>query len=769
MKKVLCVVIGLLIVSSFSGTAQKPWIDTARIAGGVLWTDMTDEEMRETVDEINQRGQSVILTWVPHPLLEDWSSHLEFLERASQYIHQNYPGIALLIYQGPLEIVTPHVDSNKDGTVDSGKHSIYTDHPEWLQVGLDGRKAVFYGNIAFWIGTTDEDVWLCPNDPEYREIVKTHFYDLAQTGIDGIWIDIPKFQCDFGDWNSNWACHCEDCQKKFREDTGLEIPKDVDWNDNPWKTWVLWRQQIITTFIKELNDTVKSVNPDCTIIVEHWHGIDVESVREAWSPILLREVTDCLAHEYPAASYDPSTSDYYNYLRDIASYLYYRGLDNEHPSWILAYSSEKRGQNMLAASVITTGCNYYDTDTPDMDGTVSVTQQEEIFHWIEDYSVYYYDAEPWANVGVYYSKATMDFLYHEQWGEGDFYCEFMGISMMLLSSHIPYQVIFSLDDLDQFHTVILPNTACMSDEEIENVTQFAATGGNVIATGEAGLYNKWGYKRSQNLFHHTVVRIPDLLGVDYYWDVQPYYPWWIPDRRGDGEQFRIQFLSLLNEQEIPQIFEIDAPREVIVLPFVMDNTLIFRILNLSEISKGESEPQEMTLKVLWPVENGRVYHFLSSSTAIENPATVDIRDHALVTFTIREPVTIISNPYDRPAADVLFASLKRNGFFVDVSSSCRSCMEQIRGRKQLIILGGHKALGTGELVDILLTNEEKELLEQKGAQYLFVKVDAFSEGQVVIIVAGHEREQTYELAQTQVLTIIHALARPEPCYEFMRM
>ncbi len=322
---------------------------------------MTEEEMRETITHIHEAGQSVILTWVPHPLLEDWSPHLEFLRNASQYIHRNYPEMALIIYQGPLEIVTFDVDVNRDGKIDYGKASIYTEHPEWLQVGIDGRRAVFYGDVAFWVGSADEDVWLCPNDPEYRELVKSHFLELAHTGIDGIWVDIPKFQCDFGDWDSNWACHCEDCQKKFREDTGLDIPQTIDWNDKTWKIWVLWRQNVIADYIKELNEVVKSANPECQLIVEHWHGIDVGSVRNAWSPVLLREVTDCLAHEYPAASYDSSTHDYYNYLRDMACYLYYRGLDREHPSWILAYSSDKNGQRMLAASLLTAGCNFYDT------------------------------------------------------------------------------------------------------------------------------------------------------------------------------------------------------------------------------------------------------------------------------------------------------------------------------------------------------------------------------------------------------------------------
>ncbi len=756
MKKVGLLILLVLGCSALQSTS--PWEDTARIAGGVLWTDMTEEEMRETIDDLHERGQSVILTWVPDPLLEDWRYSLQFLETASAYLHETYPDMALIIYQGPLEIVTWDVDENKDQRVDQRKHSIYTDHPEWLQVGIDGRKAVFYGDVAFWVGESDEDVWLCPNDPEYKQIVLSHFYELAQTGIDGIWVDIPKFQCDFGDWESNWACHCEDCQEKFTEDTGYTIPKEVDWHDMTWKTWILWRQQVIADYINELNKTVKSANPDCLLIVEHWHGIDVGSVREAWSPILLREVTDCLAHEYAAASYSPLTYDYYNYLRDVASYLYYRGLDKEHPSWILAYSSDREGQKMLAASVITAGCNFYDTDAPDMDGTVSTNQQKEIFHWIKDYSPYYYEAEPWANIGVYYSKSTMDFLYHEQWEEGDFYCEFMGVSMMLLSETIPYEVIFSLDNIDQFHTVILPNAACMSDKEIAAINEYVAEGGTVVATGETGDYDEWGNSRSEPLLDPRIVTIP-AFGADYYREVQPYNPWWVPEHRGTGEEYKTQFLSALEELDIPCIFEV-AVEQCIVLPFVMDNTVMFRILNLSEISEGEPRREKMTLTVSWSVENGRLYSFLSSSSEIEHPAAFNVYDHAVVTFTVSEPVTVISNFYDRPAAETILARLKREGFFIEYGSGCRPCIEELKTRKQVIILGGHQAFGLEWLLEQILTEEEKQLLEQKGAQYIFVKRDIFVKGQTIIVVAGNEREDTYELVKTRADSILQKLVIP---------
>ncbi|MBU7014954.1 MAG: beta-galactosidase trimerization domain-containing protein [Theionarchaea archaeon] len=761
MRRASCLIIIFLLVSLIPAATQQSWIDSARIAGGVLWPDMTDQEMTETIDELHEGGQSVILTWVSDPLLEgDWSSDLQFLEKASAYLHENYPDMALIIYQGPLEIVTPDVDRNKDGAADEGTHSIYTDHPEWLQVGMDGRKAVFYGDVAFWVGEVDEDVWLCPNDPEYSQIVKSNFRRLAGTGIDGIWVDIPKFLCDFGDWEDNWACHCEDCRRKFREDTGSRLPDTVDWDDKTWKTWILWRQNVITSFIKELNDAIKAVNPVCELIVEHWHGIDVGSVREAWSPVLLRRVTDCLAHEYPAASYSEKTHDYYNYLRDLATYLFYRGLDTDHPSWILAYSSDGEGQRMLSASVLTAGCNFYDTKAPYMSGTADLTQQKKIFAWIDQYAEYYHGPEMWANVGVYYSKGTIDFYQHEY--EGDFYTEFMGISMMLLEFNVPYKVLFSLDDLDAFHTVILPNTACMGDTDIEKVKAFVEQGGQVVATGEAGQYDEWGEERTVNPLPEYAVMVPPV-GMEYYRDVRPFYDWWIPEERGNGEEATSDFSAVLEALDIPAIFEVDAER-IIILPFVKENTLILRVLNLSGISDSTPDLQEIRLHTGWPVASGTFYPFLSSPETVDNPGEVTVEDHGFLVYDVTEPVTVVNNAFDEEAGEFVVSMLHRQGFPVE-KSSCHVCLEALKSRKHLVILGGHQARVVTDVVSLLLTEEEKASLEEEGAQKVFVKYNVFSEGQTIIIIAGSDRENTFKAARTWIGDILHELSNAFTIYE----
>ncbi|MBU7040597.1 MAG: hypothetical protein HXS45_07285, partial [Theionarchaea archaeon] len=82
MRRASCLIIIFLLTTVVPVATQQSWITTARIAGGVLWPDITDQEMIETIDELHERGQSVILTWISDPLLEDWAPDLQFLRRA---------------------------------------------------------------------------------------------------------------------------------------------------------------------------------------------------------------------------------------------------------------------------------------------------------------------------------------------------------------------------------------------------------------------------------------------------------------------------------------------------------------------------------------------------------------------------------------------------------------------------------------------------------------------------------------------------------------
>ncbi|MGH9493696.1 MAG: hypothetical protein ACRD3B_01760, partial [Candidatus Sulfotelmatobacter sp.] len=87
------------------------------------------------------------------------------------------------VYIAGTECITAHGDKVA--------HTMAKDHPDWLQKKIDGTPAIFGGGTAFWIRAGDEDVWVSPYATEWRKIYMERVRQIAATGIDGIYIDIP--------------------------------------------------------------------------------------------------------------------------------------------------------------------------------------------------------------------------------------------------------------------------------------------------------------------------------------------------------------------------------------------------------------------------------------------------------------------------------------------------------------------------------------------------------------------------------------------------
>jgi hypothetical protein len=63
----------------------------------------------------------------------------------------------------------------------------------------------------------------------------------------------------------------------------------------------------------------------------------------------------------------------------------------------------------------------------------------------------------------------------------------------LIQSRIPFNLIFDehLADLARYKVLVLSETECLSDTQLEAIRKFVAAGGGLVATGQAGLYDQW--------------------------------------------------------------------------------------------------------------------------------------------------------------------------------------------------------------------------------------------------------------------------------------
>lgn len=104
-------------------------------------------------------------------------------------------------------------------------------------------------------------------------------------------------------------------------------------------------------------------------------------------------------------------------------------------------------------------------------------------------------------------------------------------------------------------------------------------------------------------------------------------------------------------------------------------------------------------------------------------------------------IVLLANSIDYALASEFFGFLKDKG--IEVTQANADNFEQYKNEKFIVILGGSDAYeGVGDVVKQVLTKEEQDWLREKGNRKMFVKANVWTQGQVVMVIAGNDRLET---------------------------
>jgi hypothetical protein len=386
---------------------------------------------------------------------------------------------------------------------DRAAHSVLKDHPEWLQRTITGEPAVFGYPAAFWIRKGDEDVWITPYAPEWRKIYMERVRQIAATGIDGIYVDIPYWMTHFDGWEDTWASFDSYTLAAFQAQYGLDARKDVvlgDFSNPGFRKWVTFRIDTFTEFMREIRQNARSVNPAIMVIPEIYPGIEQEAVRVGADVYELYGVVDAVAHEYEFGSGDHmaasrSQLDWFLYQ---AGMLTFRAFAQGKATWILNYSwdgekdvSPSEAMRTLAASQITAGANFWDAPGHSMAGSNDAATRKQIFDWIAKYEkTFYLPRTPIHPVGVYFSPTSRNF------DPTRFLASYRGTLLLLLQSHVEFQVVTPRTLADfRGATLVLPDVSVLNNFERGQLQNFLIQGGRLVVAGTDTV----GLPASQNI------------------------------------------------------------------------------------------------------------------------------------------------------------------------------------------------------------------------------------------------------------------------------
>jgi hypothetical protein len=677
------VAFGLVVLVGAGGAevaaAGPSWLEGARIsspyddpAGWSSW----EEGVQTAVDN----GATVILDWGMisdnwKPLFEpDQTEAVTQIGNRAAWVHQQFPGVHYIVYVAPLEYVTEDLDSDGDGVIDPGKEgdSLSLQHPEWAQVGIDGRSAFFFGfqpGMPFWVCSTCEDVWTTPANDSFRQAVLGLYRRLASTELDGLWLDVPFLMDEFGEnWNQQFPDVGPSARALFEAQTGLTLgtpPLAPDWSDPTWQAFIGWRYRLIEDFLGEVDQETRGVDGDFALIVESSVSWNNRMTGFGAGPATIPGVVQTTAHELGGTERPTSVFGWQFFLAQLQAWRHV-DLQHDEASWLLGYveagHSDTFAVGLLhAAAAGLSGFGLHVSGAENMTTMHDRDHLRRLNAWLGGIGgdLWRGSVEPMANTAVVFSRPTMDFVSRASWDLDDYGAAFLAVLMMLQEHHIPYEVI-SVDDLNRledFETAIVPDGRCLGDDHASEIRQWVASGGKLLATGRTSSLDEKGNARADYALTDVFgVHLADVQEEDervfenafgqglsvlapmphelyYFWAADPENP-----QPADGAEAANQsaaFDALYQRLAPTPLLEIEVSAEVVVLPWRTANgKFLLSVVNFSGIDASTAKPRPVTFDLrmhLPPVASlpaVRSTEILDSSRSIaavmENDTTLDI-------------------------------------------------------------------------------------------------------------------------------------------------
>ncbi len=479
----------VFVCSALCGVAgEEPklnWTHTVRIGAYGLDhnSDVTPEKIIREVTEDHVFGIELDND-IPgrYESFLDPTAKLNTLRRVADLAHK--ANNKVYVYIAGTECITANADK--------AEHSVMKDHPDWLQRKITGEAAVFTGGAAFWIREGDEDVWISPYAKEWRKRYMQRVREIAATGLDGIYVDIPYWMTHFEGWENSWASFDDYTVAAFREKTGLDAKRDLrlgDFQDPNFRKWIDFRIETLTDFVRDIRENARSVSPNIVVIPEIYPGIEDEATRVGSDVYEMYNVIDVIAHEYEFGNGEHTAAvrsqvDWFLYQ---AGMLSFRAFAEGKATWILNYSWDEQKEvtppepmKNLANSIVMAGANFWDAPGHSMAGSNDRATRRVIFEWIEkNERELYSPRKPLNPIGVYFSPKSRDYT------AKDFLPSYRGSMVLLLQQHRALQVV-TPRTLAKFRgkTLILPAVSTLNDTERQTLKSFVHGGGKLVALGE---------------------------------------------------------------------------------------------------------------------------------------------------------------------------------------------------------------------------------------------------------------------------------------------
>lgn len=380
-------------------------------------------------------------------------------------------------------------------------------NPHWKMRNIQGNDVV----AGPW-------TYLCYNTP-YREFMLAQLHEIAQyDGVGAFWLDILRFP-----QKGLQACFCDGCRAKFRASGEADLPSNLDYRDPVFRRFQKFQQRCLTSFLKDVRKVASGIPIT-------FNGAGFLTPRE-WNDLCDWNNVESHGPEYFDQSYK---GRYLASLHKPWEFLT-PGTHSNWASWTTKPADALKLEQAIAMSqcgVCTIGANPAVNGDLNQERSTLVSERRnmaEVMGFVKEREEWIVHARRVANVAILQTLCTDTAMFggHPNAGiDQDVYrtmrrneplqdypreviLEVMGIHGALLPTDTQYEIMneYSLHRLGEFDTVILPDQRHLTSEMVGALSNFVASGGNLIATYQTSLLDGDG-KQLPNF------ALADVLGVD---------------------------------------------------------------------------------------------------------------------------------------------------------------------------------------------------------------------------------------------------------------
>ena len=372
------------------------------------------------------------------------------------------------------------------------REDVHAAHPDWIAHNADGQPRRHWANPELWVtcalGPYNFDLM----DQVHREITTKY-------KVDGI-------------FSNRWAqqggdCYCANCQKNFKDATGMDLPPTTDRRDPARRAYVAWRKTRLTDLWKKWDATVRAANPDASFIPNG--PPDLKTAGE----LAAIQFTDNQARRgvTPPWANGRRAKEYRSVMgrRPIGG-IFSVGLEEAY-RWKDSVQSEPEIRLWVAEGTANGMRPWVTKFSGVLYDRRWLPVVERIYDWHYAHERYLRNEAPLARIAVLHSEQTA--AEHSGVAQGDRHEDHMlGMYHSLVESRIPFELVHEAfltpDHLDRFKLLILADAAALSDAQCRSIKDYIGRGGSLLATFASSLYDETGKRRDD-------FGLADLFGVSF--------------------------------------------------------------------------------------------------------------------------------------------------------------------------------------------------------------------------------------------------------------